>query len=57
MTIGQEILEFRAKTGLSQREFAKRAGITAQTVWYIENGKTPTKITETKIRLAMKEGK
>lgn len=58
MTLKEEILEYRAKTGISQRKFAEKAGVTLQTIWNIENDKVPTrKITETKIRLAMKEGK
>ena len=55
MTLADEMIEYRAKNRISQRELAKRAGVTLQTIWYIENGKVPTKITEAKVRLAMKE--
>lgn len=58
MTLKEEVLEYRAKNGLSQRAFAEKVGVTLQTIWNLENDKVPTRqITETKIRLAMKEGK
>lgn len=55
-TIGDEILDFRARHRISQREFASRAGVTLQTVYSIENGlQKPTKVTERKIRLVFEQ--
>lgn len=56
MSIGEEMLKFRAKENISQETAAKRAGITKQTWYTVENGiQTPSKLTETKIRIVMDE--
>lgn len=55
MELAKRIIEYRAKHGLSQRAFAKKAKLTPQTVCFIENGKEPSKITRAKIELAMEE--
>ena len=57
MTIGEEMLDFRARHKISMREFAARAGVTLQTVYAIENGlQKPTRTTERKIRIVLEEG-
>lgn len=55
MTLGDAILEYRAKNNLSMRQFAERAGISLQTVNYIEKGlQKPNRTTEAKIKLVLK---
>ena len=52
--ISDEMVVFRAQSGLSQAECAKRAGITIQTWNQVELGRqSPSRVTETKIRLFM----
>ena len=54
MELKDEMLLFRAKRNLSQRQLAEMARVSSQTVNSIENGtQTPTKLTETKIRLVI----
>ena len=56
MSLSEEMLRFRAKHGISQKEFAKRCGLTPQTVCNIENGvQEPFKMTEMKIRMEMEK--
>ena len=55
--ISGEMILFRAKCGLSQKECARRAGITVQTWNQIELGRqSPSRLTEAKIRLFMSKG-
>lgn len=57
MDIANKMLEYRAKHNLSQSKFAELCGITTQTVNSIENGiQTPSKLTETKIKLVVEKG-
>lgn len=52
MTLAERIVEYRAKERISQGEFAKRAGLSTQTVCSIENGlQEPSKVTLAKIEL------
>lgn len=52
--ISEEMVTFRAQSGLSQAKCAKGAGITIQTWNQIELGRqSPSRVTETKIRLFM----
>lgn len=54
MSLQEEMVRYRAKERISQTEFAKRCGVTVQTINAVENGvQTPSKLTETKIRMAM----
>lgn len=41
MTIGERIQQFREQRGLSQREFARRCGLSNGIISFIENGKRP----------------
>lgn len=51
-TIAQECIEYRAKNGLTQKQFAKMIGIATPTLIYIENETRSTKkVTEAKIRM------
>lgn len=48
--IGAKILEYRKKHFISQTEFAKKCGVSLQTINSIENGKQePSIITEARI--------
>lgn len=56
MSLGFEILKYRAKNNLSQKEMAKRCGVTTQTIFNIEHDiQTPSKLTEMKIRMVIDE--
>ncbi len=57
-TIGQEILEFRARHNLSQREFARLAHLSPTTVLRLEGEKTGCKkVVQARIRIFMREYK
>jgi len=57
MDIREEMLRYRAKNSISQKEFARRAGLSEQTVNSVENGlQNPTALTVTKIKLVIEEG-
>lgn len=51
MTLQEQIIRYRAKNNLSQKEFGALIGLTKQTISGIENGKSASKLTEEKIRL------
>ena len=54
MTLGEEILMYRAMNNMTQDEFAKMVGISKLTILQIEKGyRTPRPTTEIKIRMAM----
>lgn len=54
--LSKQVINFRAKHGLSMVKFAELCGISCQTVYNIENKlATPSKITLAKIELAMEE--
>ena len=56
MTLQEEMVHYRAKNRLTQREFAKKCGVTVQTINSVENGRQEAgKITEQKIRIAMED--
>lgn len=56
MSLQEEMFRYRAKHRLSQRAFAEKCGVTLQTINSVENGtQNPSKMTETKIRMAMEE--
>lgn len=58
MTLSEEMIEFRGRYNLTQQKAADMANITKQTWYGIENGiQTPSKLTESKIRLIMKGAK
>ena len=57
MTLQEEMIQYRAKERLSQRELGERCGLTTQTINSVENGtQTPSKVTEAKIRLVIGNG-
>ena len=58
MTLAERMLRYRAKTGINQREMAKRCGISLQAVNYIERERqNPSRVTKTKIEMVLeKEG-
>lgn len=52
--ISKDMLNYRARENISQRELAARCKVTLQTINSVENGlQTPSKLTETKIRLVI----
>lgn len=54
MTLQERMIEYRAKEKLNQPEFAKKCGLSTQTVCSIENGRqSPSKITTAKIELVI----
>ena len=54
--LAQQILNYRAKERISQREFAERAGLSLQTVCNIETGQqNPGKLTVAKIMLLIED--
>lgn len=56
MTLGEQIVAFRARHNLSQEDFANMARLNVMTVNFIENGKhVPTKRTTQKIVMVLKE--
>lgn len=56
MSLSQDMLVYRAKERISQKELANRAGVTLQTINSVENEmQNPSKVTEMKIRLVIGE--
>ncbi len=56
MKLGEQILEYRAKHGLSQEEFANLVQVNVMTINAIENNKrTPLRITVKRIEMILQE--
>ena len=56
MTIGERMLEYRAKHDLTQKQLAELLGENSNTVFKFENGKTkPHKVNELRLHIKMKE--
>jgi transcriptional regulator with XRE-family HTH domain len=55
--IGEHLEKSRAKTDLSQKKLAKRAGVSSRTIYELENGKTDEVQVDSLIRLAEAMGK
>lgn len=54
MELKEMMIRYRAKERITQSELAKRCGVSLQTINSVENGnQTPSKVTETKIRLVV----
>lgn len=54
MTLGERMVEYRAKERISQTELARRCGLSLQTVHSIETElQTPTKLTKAKIEIVI----
>lgn len=54
--LGDEIIRYRAKKRINQSEFARRCGLSTQTICSIENGlQSPSKFTVAKIQLVLEE--
>ena len=52
MTLAERMLDYRAKENISQKELARRVGVTLQTVNSIETRQqTPSRLTVAKIEL------
>ena len=58
MTLGERMVFYRAKAGISQGELARRCGLSTQTVNSVENGiQTASRLTVAKIELVIGEEK
>ncbi len=58
MELGEKILEYRARHGLSQEEFANLVQVNVMTINAIENGKRkPLRITIKRIEMILQEDK
>lgn len=56
MTLGERIIKYRAKHNMTQVEFAKKAGLSTQTIYLIESElQNPKKITIAKIEMILEE--
>lgn len=53
--ISEEIIRFRAKNNLSQKEFAHLVGLSEKTINRTECGAKPSRITLAKIKMAIEE--
>ena len=52
--LSNKMIEYRAKERISQKELARRVGVTLQTINSIENGlQEPSKVTKAKIDLVI----
>ena len=52
----EDMIRYRAETGLSMERAAQKAGITLQTWMNVERGiQSPSRVTETKIRMIIEE--
>lgn len=54
-SISEEMLRFRAKNNLTQKELAERAGLSEKTINRTESGASTSKVTVMKIRMAIEE--
>lgn len=58
MNLSERMIEYRAKERISQKELARRVGVTLQTINSIENGlQEPSRLTKAKIDLVINEKK
>lgn len=58
MTLGEMMVRFRAKHQMTQKQFAKIAHVTVQTICNVERGtQEPSRLTAEKIKLAIDEYK
>lgn len=56
--IQEDMLKYRARERISQKELAQRCGVTVQTINSVENGlQEPSKLTRAKIYLVIGEEK
>lgn len=54
MTLAKAIVMYRAKRGISMREFAQKCGLTMQTIYNIESvGQKPSRVTRAKIEMVL----
>lgn len=54
--LSEDMIKYRAKNRMNQRELAAKCGLSVQTVCAIEtNQQTPTRVTEARIRLVIDE--
>ena len=53
--IREKMIRYRAKKDISQKELARRAGVSDRTINKVENGKTSTARTLMKIQMVIEE--
>lgn len=52
--LAEDMIKYRAKNRISQRDLAAKCGLSVQTICAIEtNQQTPARVTEAKIRLVI----
>lgn len=52
--LAQDIVDYRAKHSMSQREFAEKCKVSVQTVYHLESGiQSPSRVTRAKIKLVI----
>ncbi len=57
LTLAERMLRYRAAHNINQRELAKLAGVSLQTINYLEREKqTPSRVTRTKIEMVLEKG-
>lgn len=57
MDLQKEMIDYRARNGLSMEKAAQNAGITTVTWMHVERGiQTPTRLTEAKIKAVVMKG-
>ena len=57
LSLSEKMIRYRAKERISQKELADRCGVSLQTINSVENEiQTPSRLTETKIRMIVEEG-
>lgn len=54
MTLAEQMVQYRARERISQRELAQRCGVSSQTINSLENEtQTPSRVTLAKIKLVL----
>ena len=54
MSLQERMIFYRARENISQKELARRCGVTPQTITNVERGiQTPSRLTEAKIDLVV----
>ena len=55
-TLQERMVKYRARENISQKELARRCGVSLQTINSVENGlQEPSKVTEAKINLVIEK--
>lgn len=56
MTLSEQMIRYRAKNKLTQKDFAEKVGVSVQTICSVETGQqSPSSTTRAKIEMVMEE--